>query len=312
MLALILDARTALDGANEGIRLCLYSVIPSLFPFLVLSALLTGALIGTKGSFPRPIGQLCGIPEGAEALLAVGLLGGYPVGAQNIAQLYRDGKLSKGDAERMLGFCNNAGPAFLFGIVASHFSQPQAGWMLWIIHILSAKFVGMLLPGSSTGKVCSGVRPHTNLSGAMSQSIRVMGQICGWVVLMRVLISFLEKWLLWLFPVEVQVLLSGLLELTNGCCSLNLIDSEELRFIVASVMLSFGGICVLMQTASVTGSLGLGMYLPGKLLQTAISLLLTVLAIEFGVLPVAILTIFGIIFRLSKKRSGNFQMSGVQ
>ena len=33
MLVLILDAKTALAGAKEGIQLCLYTVIPSLFPF---------------------------------------------------------------------------------------------------------------------------------------------------------------------------------------------------------------------------------------------------------------------------------------
>ena len=37
MLALILDGRTAIEGARQGIGLCLRTVIPSLFPFFVLS-----------------------------------------------------------------------------------------------------------------------------------------------------------------------------------------------------------------------------------------------------------------------------------
>ena len=312
MLALILDARTALDGANEGIRLCLYSVIPSLFPFLVLSILLTGILSGSRIGFLRPLGRLCGIPEGAESLLAVGLLGGYPVGAQSIAQLHREGHLSRKDARRMLGFCNNAGPAFLFGIIAPQFSDTSAVWKLWLIHILSALFVGVILPGCPTGRIQAGSTAPITVSGAVSQAIRVMAQICGWVVLFRVLIAFLGKWLLWLLPAELQVVILGLLELTNGCCCLSEICSEELRFIAASVMVSFGGLCVWMQTGSVTGDLGLGSFLPGKLIQTAVSALLAVLTVGYGIGSVFFLGIFGIFCRELKKRSRNSQPVGVQ
>ena len=311
MLALILDAKTALEGAGEGIRLCLYAVIPALFPFMVLSILLTGSLSGGNIPFLRPLGQLLGIPEGAEPVLAVGLLGGYPVGAQSVAQLYRDGKLSEQDAKRMLGFCSNAGPAFLFGIVASQFSDPSIGWKLWGIHILSAQTVGMLLPGPSRRKIRSAAKSPPTISQAMTQGVHVMAQICGWVILMRVLIAFLNKWALWLVPSEVQVLLTGVLELTNGCLSLSEIGPEDLRFVAAAAMLSFGGLCVMMQTSSVTGSLGLGLYVKGKLLQTAISILLAVLTVRSGILSVTILAFGGIFCREMKKRSGNSRPVGV-
>ena len=35
MLVLILDSKTALAGAREGIDLCIRTVIPSLFPFFL-------------------------------------------------------------------------------------------------------------------------------------------------------------------------------------------------------------------------------------------------------------------------------------
>ena len=212
----------------------------------------------------------------------------------------------------MLGFCNNAGPAFLFGIIAPQFSDTSAGWKLWLIHILSALTVGAVLPGGSTGRVRPGSPALITLSGAVTQGIRVMAQICGWVVLFRVLIAFLRKWLLCLLTAELQVVILGLLELTNGCCCLSQIGSGELRFIAAAVMVSFGGLCVWMQTGSVTGCLGLGSFLSGKLIQTAVSALLAVLAVRFGVGSVCFLGIFGIFCRELKKRSGNSQPLGVQ
>lgn len=91
MLALILDGRTAIEGARQGIGLCLRTVIPSLFPFFVLSILLTSSLLGSSLIVLRPLGRLFGMPEGAESLLIPAFLGGYPVGAQNVAAAFRSG-----------------------------------------------------------------------------------------------------------------------------------------------------------------------------------------------------------------------------
>ena len=277
LLLLILDAKTALYGASEGLTLCLRSVIPSLFPFFILSILLTDSLTGLRFSVLRPVGRLCGIPEGGESLLAVGLLGGYPVGAQSVAQAYRAGQLNKQDAGRMLGFCSNAGPAFLFGIVAAKFSQHWIPWALWAIHIFSALLVGSLLPNKSERAVHLPTQKQSSLSDALRRSISVMAGVCGWVVLFRVILAFLDRWCMWLLPDSAQVALTGLLELANGCCELDGIENTGLRFLICSAILGFGGLCVTMQTVSVTEGLALGWYLPGKLLQGLISVLLAAL-----------------------------------
>ena len=53
MLVLILDGKTALEGARQGIELCLRTVVPSLFPFFLLfapSAAPGAAVRGAEGS----------------------------------------------------------------------------------------------------------------------------------------------------------------------------------------------------------------------------------------------------------------------
>lgn len=274
MLLLILDARTGFQGAAEGIRLCISSVIPSLFPFFVLSMVLTGTIAGSTWRGLRPLGRLCGLPKGAESLLVVGLMGGYPVGAQSIAQAYRAGSLNGQDARRMLGFCSNAGPAFVFGILGSMFSTPWAAWLLWIIHILSAIAVGIILPGRSSRTAVPTAGQTLSLPAALERSLKVMAGVCGWVVMFRMILAILNRWILWILPENAQIIAAGLLELTNGCFHLPTIEEQGLRFLLASGFLACGGVCVAMQTLSVTGALGLGQYIPGKLLQTGISLVL--------------------------------------
>ncbi len=281
MAALILDSKTALYGAAEGIDICIRTVIPSLLPFFVLSILLTNAVTGITVSFLSPIRKLCGIPEGGESLLLIGLLGGYPVGAQSIAEAYSSGGLTQKDAHRMLGFCSNAGPAFIFGIAGGLFSSRNTVLILWCIHIMSALAVGAILPDRQTGQcsICSA--QQCTLSKALSKALGIMAGVCGWIVLFRILIGFLDRWVLWILPQSARLLLTGVLELANGCHGLLQAQSEAQRLILCAVILGLGGICVGMQTVSVTGKLGTGWYFPGKLLQGLISLVLSVLASHF-------------------------------
>lgn len=303
---LILDSKTAVSGAHDGILLCLQTVIPSLFSFFILSILLTSSLSGLPMPLLRPLGKLCHIPSGAESLLLTGFLGGYPVGAQNVSAAYQRGQLSRQDAQRMLAFCNNAGPAFLFGMVGAMFPDAKTPWLLWGIHIAGALFTGFLLPGKSEIPFQPSPRQQTiSLADALQTALRVMASVCGWVVLFRVITGFLTKWLLWLFPAELQVLLIGLLELSNGCCELNRISDLSLRFLTCSGMLSFGGLCVTMQTITVTQGLSLCYYFLGKGLQTLFSLLLCMGILYGNWLPFAALFLFsGAIHQKYEKRAG--------
>ena len=285
MLVLILDAQTAIAGMRSGIELCLRTLIPSLFPFFILSILLTGNLLGSRSKILRPVGWLCGIPEGAESLMAVGFLGGYPVGAQNVALAYRRGSLSRSDAERMLAFCNNAGPAFLFGIVGAAFDSHWIAWSLWGIHIASALTVAMAVRPAAAGAAVRIPEKSVTLPQALQQSLTVMAQVCGWVVVFRMLLTYLDRWFLWLLPGEAKIILSGMLELSNGCVQLRSLENEGLRFIAAAGLLSLGGLCVCFQTSSVTQGLSLRAYFPGKLLQAAVSVLMS-LCVQ-GLFPAA-------------------------
>ena len=277
ILALILDSKTALEGATEGINLCIRSVVPALFPFFVLSTILTGNLSGKGSSFIRPICKLCSVPEGGEIILITGLLGGYPVGAQSVCQLYADRRITKEESRRLLGFCNNAGPAFIFGMSSCLFQNRLAPLMLWIIHVLSALITGILLPNISTARINPSAAKTVNLAQTMQTTVRSMTFVCAWVIVFRTVLSFAKRWFLWLLPTEIQLVITGMTELTNGYLDLTMLQNERLRFILAGIFLAFGGLCVMLQTASVLVQSGLdmGFYLPGKLIQTAISAVLS-------------------------------------
>ena len=266
MLALILDSRTAFSGAAQGVELCLKTIIPSLFPFLFLSGLFSGAFSGSPLPGLRFLGKAFALPPKMEYLLVPAFLGGYPVGAQCVSDAYASGCLSRRKAEKLLAFCSNVGPAFVFGILPSEFQKNHLVWAIWGIQILSAWTAARFFADPETGREFPGTARNPPQAG-IEPAIQAMLKICGWIILFRVVIAFLDRWILWAVGTDGRVAIIGLLELSNGCCCLRLISREGVRFVICNVLLSFGGLCVVYQTASVCRGLKLRYYFLGKTLQ---------------------------------------------
>ena len=133
--ALLLLPEVSAQAARDATLLCAQTLIPSLFPFFVLSSLLIACgaselLSALLSPLMRP---LFGLSGAGAAALALGLCGGYPVGARTAAELVENGALSQEEGERLLTFCNNAGPGFLLGVCgAGVFSSSRAGAATWM------------------------------------------------------------------------------------------------------------------------------------------------------------------------------------
>lgn len=301
---LILDSKTALAGAREGIFLCTQTIIPSLFPFFVLSATVNRCFLGNTGAFLRPLGRAFQLPRGSESILVSAFLGGYPVGAQAVARAFHDRQLNQQEAQRLLAFCNNPGPAFLFGMVGGIFDDKSYIWLLWAILIISALATARMTP-SAQDFVPTSLQTHSG-KRILSDSIKAMVSVCAWVILFRVVIAFCSRWFLWLIPDALAVLFIGLLELSNGCMALTSLGQPYLRFVMCACMLSFGGICVTMQTFSVTEGLSKRQYFLGKGMQTLFTLLFSVCAVRKQWILLGVLTAVVLFFPGKTKKAVAF------
>lgn len=217
----------------------------------------------------------------------------------------------------MLGFCSNAGPAFIFGISGALFNSALVPAVLYIILILSSVLTGILLPGGTNNRCLLSNKPAGN---PLNNALHAIITVCGWVVLFRILLTFLQKWILWIFPQSIIHLFSGLLELTNGCIGLNQINDMGLRFITLCVIMSFGGFCVAMQTFSVIGQLSCKYYLIGKIIQSYLSFCLALVAVRLlfpGNIPSYYIIIAWVILpavlfiRKFKNYTGNYRVHSV-
>ena len=277
MILLIAKPATAIKGATEGIDICIKAVIPALFPFFIVTTYLNTSLLGHSIPLLLPVRKMLKTPNGGDSLLLLGLIGGYPVGAQLIAQAYQHKQISKRTGKILLGYCNNAGPAFIFGMAASMFHSAYVSIILWVSHIISALITGYLLPRPEFENMYWKYIEEINITSALKKSLSICSIVCGWIVLFKVALSYLNVLLISFDGNTAEIIISGFMELSNGCLQLVKIPSMSLRFILCSAFLAFGGLCVIFQTASAAESIGLGLYIHGKILQTSISTIASIL-----------------------------------
>ena len=272
-------------SVTEGLRLSVSVLIPSLFPFFICvnltSALgLTGVLARVFAPVMRQMFHVSG--AGCTAVLC-GAAGGYPSGAQCVAALYREGQLSRAEAEYLLLFCNNAGPAFLFGAVGTVLGIGMTGCLLlWGIHLLSALVIGLVNRPKEAPNAALPPVQRANASGAVVEAVRSAGQavlqITMFVAAFSVLARLLTMAAAHILPDGVCTVLTGMLELSGGIAALaNLPITLRWKLALASFFLGFGGLCVWMQTQAVLAPAGLsgcGMLL-AKLAQGLLAALIT-------------------------------------
>ena len=277
------DAGGVRDVMQEALRLCARSVIPSLFPFMVVTSVLLSLGFGELAA-PWLAGlmePLFRVPGAGSAALLLGLVGGYPIGAQTAAELYRDGLVSREEAERILAFCNNSNPVFLISVLgAGVFGSVRAGVWIWLIHVFSALLTGLAFRGTGAGARPSRTadRPVFRAMGlipafvgAVRSSVSGMLSVCGFVAFFYVLAHPLAALGGRLGPCLVGI--TELFSLTP------LLTPDRFGFILAAGAAGWGGISVLCQTLAVLEGSGLRLRncLLGKAVQGLLSLLLAAL-----------------------------------
>ena len=301
--ALMLRADTARLAAQEAVRQSALLVFPSLFPFIAASRLLTRSGAPRLRRGDRLCNRLFGIPAAGMGAVLMGLCGGYPLGVFTACELYEGGGLTRAQAQRLLLFCNNTGPAVFFGLVgAALFPERRVCAALFLIHILSAALTGLLATEGDPGRTApsESAPPRAEafpraLRGAFFSALTLCGYVIFFSVLLRLALECPPvDWLLSHAPADrktVEALICAFTDLPSGIGALAKVADPAARFVLCAGAIGWGGLCVHVQAAGVWQEAGLAPkgYSPAKGLQALLScaLALPAAGLLFGVrLPV--------------------------
>lgn len=137
-----------IPAAADALIQCITVVIPSLFPFLVLTEILNNsALLSYIGNKSEKVANfLFKVSGNAFSIIIISYLCGFPAAAKITSDFYKNGKISYSDAIRLSCFTNNPGPLFLIGTVGVGFLDSAfCGVKLYLVQISASLLCGVIL-----------------------------------------------------------------------------------------------------------------------------------------------------------------------
>lgn len=275
------------DSVRNALSLCAAVIIPSVFPFIIISELLYCFIDFS------PMKKLCSMFERLFKInraglypFALGILCGFPLGVKCAAELYTEGRISKDECERLIGFCNNTGPAFLVcGIGLGLRNNIYDGIALYAATVLSAILVGMIFSvGEASSQIDKGLYSRSSFS--MTRSIKNAGigclNICSYLTFFSCIVGFIKaifgKGLIYIFTVPF-------LEIGTAT---DILSKTELLGNISSLALTafsvgFSGLSVHLQALSFLSDTDVrtGKYFVMKLIQGIIATALVTVAYPF-------------------------------
>ena len=246
-------------GISKGLSTCLYTVLPSLFPFTVLSVYIIKLNIFTvDNEFLSLLAEkVFKLPVCALPVIILSLIGGFPIGAKLTFELLEKGQITKNQASRLNLFCVNGGPAFIILAVGLNMLKSQkAGVIMFISLCLSTIILGIISTTFDdkirvdTPKVQKKVNSSIALSSSVTDGINTMLSICAWIILFSAITECMSSIRL---NSEILLFSKSVLEVTGGCSLL----SGKMPLPIITALLGFGGFCVHCQIFSFVSASGL-------------------------------------------------------
>lgn len=252
LAALLRFPQVCMSSALEALRVWGLSVVPSLFPYMVFSRLLTGAL------------RRRGMPA-ALCVPLLGLAGGSPSGAAAISGCARGGGLSRRALHMLAALTGTISPMFFLGTLQSWSGNALLSRRLLLAHLFGAAFAAAgafllgAVHGSEKGCAESAAPSPAQEESPIVQSVQAVLNVGGCIIVYSVLAACASL----LLPSSAQGLravLHAALEAAGGAHALIAAPLPQgMRAVLLAALTSFGGLSILSQNALFLRPLGLGL-----------------------------------------------------
>ena len=292
---MLLHPTESLYYAFTGLTLWFQKMIPTLFPFMILSGImvrmnLTEYFSILLSPLLKPLFRVDG--QGAYCII-MGFLCGFPMGARVITDLYMRGKLSHQEAEYLLAFCNNIGPIYFTGFVLPVLGLSSSLLLLFGMYGIPLCY-GMFLrrvqkspqlqcaslnEGASKVSFVPVVKSKNSLLAQLDESIQAaiegITKLGGYMILFNLLNLFPARCIPKNAPEWILPVCNVLLEITSGISRIG----NTMPYLLL-VLLPFGGFSCIAQTYSILKDtdLSIGKYCIHKVALTFFT------AVFYGVL----------------------------
>lgn len=290
---LLIFSKTPSENIRRSLKLCYTTVIPSVFPFMVISSLMInlGAHKTLGRLFHLPIRAIFGCSPNAVSSVILGFLCGFPIGASSAASLFDKNQISKGEFERLLIYVNNPGAAFVIGgIGLTLFNSAKVGRIIYLSVILSAVIAGIIsrfvyskdeaIKGDGSEKEAYIMSFSSAVTSSLADSSINMLNVCGCVLFFSVPVGIISEIIGEAqIPLIILPFLSSVFEISGGVSATASLKTPLVSIMLCAFACSWSGLSVHLQVFSVCRGRGISFspYVISKLLQSLLSPILVFL-----------------------------------
>ena len=238
-----------INTVMESLNIWVKAIIPSLFPFFVISDLLItyNFIDYIPNKIKKYICRLLNISDSALSVLILSMVSGFPSNGRNTHNLYNKGKISMEEASYILMY--------------THFSSP-----VFILTSLDNSTIKEHKSQNFTINLIKSIR------SSIDSLLLILGILTVFLIISSLIINIIHS------NLYTSAIIRSFLEMTLGLKYIaNLNISMMHKVILFSAILSFGGLSVHMQVMAqiVEDKISCKYYLIGRIFQVLFSIILS-------------------------------------
>ena len=283
----IVASKSISMSVRNGMMLCFKVIIPSVFPFLILSDFMLFLSSKSNGALNIILSRILGVsPIGATTFIC-GNICGFPIGAKCASTLYSSNQITKNECQRLVEISTNPSVAFVIaGVGIGIFNNTILGITLYISTVISSIIIGVITKSNKSKNTKSHFINEQKFN--LVASIKNAGMSCiaisSYIVFFSVIIELIRS-------TSINELfisfVSSFIEIGN---STKLIHEASIntfyKLLLLGFSMGFSGLSVHMQVSSfLPKDISMKRYLMIKLLQgiicASLSLLMYIILNDF-------------------------------
>ena len=287
--------KAVFNGASEGLLLWFQIILPTLFPFILVTTLLicTDSIHYISSAFGKILCRIFRVSENGSFAVITGFLCGYPMGAKVTADLIASGYITQSEGRYLLSFCNNTSPVFILNFIVwktlgkEELLLPSLLILLGTPVLMSFIFRRLYLKKEhafpTLKKAADGKKAWNfqMIDKCIMGGFETITKVGGYIILFSVILTLFQS--VTFLPKPLAYMLPSL-EVTNGIAILGKSTLPfSIQYPAIIGLTAFGGFCAAAQTQCMIQGTGLPLmhYIIQKLATATVASLISSLYLYF-------------------------------
>ena len=262
---IIIYSKEVISEFKNTLRICLYSLLPTMFFSILLSNLIIENGLYLPKIIYKLINRIFNLNKEEINVLFLSMISGYP---NNITML------KESNNENINYITNFVNPLFLIGTVGTiYLNNKPFSFLILICHYISNFILMFLLKSKNTKNNYKTIKNNNNIySNSIQITIKALSIIISNLLFISLLVTLLK--LVLPFSKETNSIILGLLEFSKGIYEVsNTNFSLFIKGLIILIIITFGSISIHFQMISINPKIKYINFLKYRIINVLISII---------------------------------------